>query len=1389
MTWNVLWSLLPNGFDPDNGKARLSLVASPRALPQSKGTKLGDSPLARWPSMVAAALRGAQIVDRNSGERFTATVVSPAPDQVLWDRLLPPATPVGERPGKDGAAYQQAAPAYLYGPAHERLVAMYDEVERTSPDGLLRRDHPLARTIAGLNDFFAPPAVAPDGGHANGQGVRGTGANAGPPEDQGVRGTGANAGPPEDQGVRGTGANAGPPVDQAAKARKAIPDAVADLLDPARLTPRRLDEAVRELEQQGNAAAAAMAPLAQVSARLRVNTGPVESPGPIPEPTPEGDPPPTGPLSGIPTLDRADFHQLVGLLLDHPALALRLGLRVDLEMDPFPGDPGTGRSERTVIADLRPTGLYGPVALVQPHSRVVCDPRNRRFLMAAGPDGTGEIRDGMLDLGPDPADTRYVVSDLDVVGLSDRMQAVAAKLAEPSAKGEPVALPVRRDVGLTFAQTGRHARAVAPALSAAGRFEGPGTGEVVLFADDVTGGYRVDVRTGDGRFRSLMRRQVTYTTGRAKGDAEVIQVADEGIVDPVVAVQQFDEAGDAHVMVGEEVFGWSGWAASAPLPGPKVVAEGRGTPNTEIVTPGAAPGHDLRMQVQVAPGSLPRLRYGRRYSFRARAVDLAGNSIDPELCPPELATAPVAYLRRELVPSPVLVPRREFSPGESLTRLVVRSTGDGELFKQTSERHVAPPGSSQHLAEVHGRFDAAFGPDNPARAEARRRLLAVARREAGSFQDPTVPGPDGRPVPAPGFRVTTNDPANRPPKAKLPLPPGGHLPEGEYVVLDTDAARLPFLPDAATSGASFTGLPGQTRPLRVGYGTAQWPDLEPFRLVLRAGQAAATAVTTVARRPVLEVSLPPGVTAITQVSSALSFEGAAAFGISNSKQDVLDGQSALFTPPQALTLLHATRRPVEPPVLTLDATQPQRGEDTVTVQVRGTVAAHRPTTSRVDVVASWTEITDTGSGPVLSEPREVPIESVTVPALHGPDLAVNGRQVLNDTRRRRITYTPDATTRFREYFAPVPDGDPSLRKAGQGRVVDVPNARRPAKPEVHSVVPLLRWKRTVKDDVFTSERVPAGVRVYLERTWHQTGEGERLGVIAFSSSHGGNVPGGHPARNLVSRYAFDPVGNPQSGTPVVLDHRDFKDVADARTNVQLVELPNLPPEQVGVDVIGHEVHFDPERDLWYADVDLRLFNETFTFLRLALVRFQPVSVPGCHVSEVVHTDFIQVLPERRLVVTRGEHRGDLRFELSGPALPGTSVTATSHDRFPDRLDAGLDVHLRPVFRGTAFLTPQPPDQAPLLWKGGLSVPRPVNDQTLVGGGEDSAEEEPPPLPPGPGPGPPTPIPEPTPEIIERWVQARVVVEEQQDGWSLERPNPITRPVYTEVVEPRLIWGR
>ena len=84
----------------------------------------------------------------------------------------------------------------------------------------------------------------------------------------------------------------------------------------------------------------------------------------------------------------------------------------------------------------------------------------------------------------------------------------------------------------------------------------------MLFADDVTTGFRVDVANGDGRFRSLMRRRSTYTVA---GEVVADQV-DEGRVEALPLLAEFSQrSGSAALVAGEEMFGWDGWGLGVTI--------------------------------------------------------------------------------------------------------------------------------------------------------------------------------------------------------------------------------------------------------------------------------------------------------------------------------------------------------------------------------------------------------------------------------------------------------------------------------------------------------------------------------------------------------------------------------------------------------------------------------------------------------------------------------------------------------------------------------------------------------------------------------------------------------------------------------------------------------
>ena len=82
-----------------------------------------------------------------------------------------------------------------------------------------------------------------------------------------------------------------------------------------------------------------------------------------------------------------------------------------------------------------------------------------------------------------------------------------------------------------------------------------------------------------------------------------------------------------------------------------------------------------------------------------------------------------------------------------------------------------------------------------------------------------------------------------------------------------------------------------------------------------------------------------------------------------------------------------------------------------------------------------------------------------------------------------------------------------------------------------------------------------------------------------------------------------------------------------------------PAAQVAVPVLGtatlvpHDVQFDDSRNAWICDIPVDAGAAYAPFIRLAVVRYQPNSLPGLAASRVVVVPFVQVLPERQVFFT------------------------------------------------------------------------------------------------------------------------------------------------------------
>ena len=444
----------------------------------------------------------------------------------------------------------------------------------------------------------------------------------------------------------------------------------------------------------------------------------------------------------------------------------------------------------------------------------------------------------------------------------------------------------------------------------------------------------------------------------------------------------------------------------------------------------------------------------------------------------------------------------------------------GLEWRADSQRHVAPPKTSQFEAELHGMLDAAMGPGaTPATVQA---ALGVSLREAGSFLDTTIADIDnpGQRMAQPGVTFHTT-PTAEDPEVREPgdLPDGAQLTPGQYVRARCGPAG------AAVSARSdrprhLADVPGCRQvassrgPLRPRGDDAavpgDWPELVPFRLVLESGPE----LGAIVEDHVVRVTLPPGEQLRVRLASSIRREALDLMGLWASLPAVIrdnpflrevaaDGWFWWLTPPTEMRFVHAVPRPIEVPRPTILV--PVRAPGDTAVVLFGAVDLHGPSTERIDIEASWSQWVDDVTKPapervsgtaaacgtsVASDEDLVVLSAAdaSIPLPGGGVLRLHAAvHQTGDTLHRHVDYRVRATTRYREYFHPQLTPSPDdLSVVGPVRTLNVPSSARPAKVIVRDVLPLFRWhEETEPGHPFGLRRTrKTGLRLYLERPWY-----------------------------------------------------------------------------------------------------------------------------------------------------------------------------------------------------------------------------------------------------------------------------------------------------------------
>ena len=1082
-----------------------------------------------------------------------------------------------------------------------------------------------------------------------------------------------------------------------------------------------------------------------------------------------------------------DFHRIVASLSDTPHVLRALGLVIDVVLPA--SNPITealraqGQTQVDGTLGVEVIGWDGHDLSADSFPRTAWRATPRRFVTRSR---SADHRDGLLALegAVDPTLTpqkkhgAFDVFQLDPDGAALKTvdflltaQNLVGKSLKPGSHGQVTyttgdkqAVAAMRSGGLGVSRHGRAAQVALLASAAALKNQAVQTSadesrKIVLFSEDVSRGHRVDVHA-QGKWQSLCAREGDYTLLR---NGERLRFPpDEGYVK---GASTTGDGSDDHYL-HECLFRWTGWSLVAPRPGRTIksveqAGSGLQGESVETIEDSTDTGNGLSVQFKALKGTLPRLRFGWNYRFRARLTDLAGNSLavdDPSLGETEQATESVPYLRFEPVDPPALVHAHRVSEGESLERLVIRSntaidpkaylnTPDfasatqGPLsadfaYVPTCDRHVVPPKSSQLQCEQHGLFDAAFGSHDPKQVKA---AYEVAGREAGTLFD-ALPGSDIELV-TPKSVASSALTASVPPK--LPdaeHPTGERLVGGQYIVHHEEWVETPYLPDGAAAGLAISALSrsdmrriGVTQPVQLGDDAAvvqgpneelvlvvryqkQWPDSRGLRIVVAERHPAhhiddatcqeeplsdADQPRWDAERRVLTLFVRKGHIARLRYASTLDRDllghmglphwSASAAEFNQIAQRALLGLHWMVTPQRPLVLVHATQQPVCTPRLLKVSVKRQAGS--TFADLGAAIQLHGASSGKFEIEAEWDEWLDdlNQAAPVrrrfngqLAEialadnhvnhfELGAAVQNQQAPAGNAGggqgQRAPGNRHEFGDTRFRLVRYRLKATTRFREYLPPsLYEQSPLVTRTGPfalqtqallgapddagapvrfnlpGALPDgvvVPNTAVPDAPKVVYVMPTMSWQRDLgaSKAVQTSTRLGNGLRVYLERPWFNTGDGELLGVVLHEQRQGAFNTLSESLHPHVTQWGLDPLHDSDTPKPQARP-TDFP----ARVTHESLALLETGDS---VSVVGHRVQWDASRQLWYADIELAPGNSYMPFVRLSLVRYQPHSLPGAKISRTVLAEFAQVLPRRKAVLKRQSNH-TFTVSLHGP---------------------------------------------------------------------------------------------------------------------------------------------
>jgi hypothetical protein len=795
---------------------------------------------------------------------------------------------------------------------------------------------------------------------------------------------------------------------------------------------------------------------------------------------------------------------------------------------------------------------------------------------------------------------------------------------------------------------------------------------------------------GAGKWYSTNARQITYTSPTSAFNPYT--TTDEGGVS--TSVNSAEQNGQTTYYISEEILSYNGWSNAVGT----VAAGGMDDADTTgLPAPGANVFADrIAIGAVVPPGSLPRLRFGRKYKLRARTVDLANNAIALGSGGTEGVSAPIIYGRLEPIPSPDVYPQNSVPNGYPLAaegplRMVIRDKDVKADPAASSTRVLAPPRCTVPFAEVHGMFDTGPPPGDGSQTNT---------LDPNAWQVWAAPVPDAF---NPGATVPRES-------GHYPLPPA-------VWQSGIDVTQpVPYLPDPLARGGIIAlefGTSGKepvaTWQFDPGSAAASaWPNYKPVLLTIQDGAGGARGVSLSGQT--LTVLMEPGDTLTGVFNCTCYGTDVADFGLGSifsgvSASTISTGLLWAITPAAHIKLVYAVQQPLVSPDLSEAFSYRDPGN---TYAIIGANLTWDPgTTGKFDLLAQWTDPVDEPNGPgntqltvngttytvpgviagpgvpdsPILEPTSAHVWSTgdTLGEGEEPPAEPGGAGIsetlqdmfrgvvheFHDTKAHNVTYQVVATSLFTEYY---PEDDPSaLTRAGATSTTQIQASAQPAALSIAFVVPIFDWSSSTNSaGTTTSTRSGTGLRVFLERPWWSSGADELLAVVV--SGYTDIEPDYGAFDSVDARYwsdwGIDPVF---AGGDLPQPHPDQAAfpaaVFTSDDNAQGDSILGIggDPNRAAF-VAGHAVSFDPTLNLWYSDIEINTGAAYAPMIRLALARFQPNAPLNNYPSDAIALGPITPIDiftlDQSRIATVQSNRDTLTVTLTGRSYTGAEQYAS-----------------------------------------------------------------------------------------------------------------------------------